>query len=109
MLGVPTVDPQAVRATLGQVKLIDVRRPEEFNNELGHIAGSSLVTLGSQLTEFLESGDRSAEIVFICRSGARSATATAESRALGYERTYNMEGGMIEWNARNYPKEDTNE
>jgi sulfur dioxygenase len=87
------------------VKLVDVRRPDEFNNELGHIAGSELVTLGPDLSAFLASGDRNSEIVFICRSGGRSGTATAESMRLGYKKTINMVGGMIRWNEAGFAVE----
>lgn len=86
-----------------KIRLIDVRRPDEYNNELGHIDGTELITLGAQLTEFLEKGDRSEEIVFVCRSGGRSGTATAESIKLGYKFTVNMVGGMIRWNEKKQP------
>lgn len=87
------------------IQLIDVRKPDEFYNELGHIPGSILVTLGPELTAFLEKGDRSKETVFICRSGARSGTATMESLRLGYQSTANMTGGMIQWNECGFPVE----
>lgn len=86
-----------------KIRLIDVRRPDEFNNELGHIEGASLVTLGPDLTQFLQQGDRAEEIVFVCRSGGRSGTATAESIQLGYKFTINMTGGMIRWNEKKFP------
>ncbi len=92
-------------AEAGKVKLIDVRRPEEFNNELGHIKGAKLVTLGPDLTKFLETGNRAEEIIFVCRSGGRSGTATAESIKLGYKFTINMVGGMIRWNEKNLKTE----
>lgn len=86
-----------------KIKLIDVRRPDEFNNELGHIDGAELITLGPDLTAFLEKGDRADEIVFVCRSGGRSGTATTESIKLGYKFTINMAGGMIRWNEKKQP------
>lgn len=86
-----------------KVRLIDVRRPDEYNNELGHIEGAEMITLGPDLTAFLEKGDRSEEIVFVCRSGGRSGTATAESIKLGYKFTINMAGGMIRWNEKKQP------
>ncbi len=92
-------------AHAGRIRLIDVRRPEEFNNELGHIKGTTLVTLGPDLTKFLENGNRADEIVFVCRSGGRSGTATAESIKLGYKSTINMVGGMIRWNEKKFPTE----
>lgn len=86
-----------------KIRLIDVRRPDEYNNELGHIEGTELITLGADLTAFLEKGDRSEEIVFVCRSGGRSGTATAESIKMGYKFTINMAGGMIRWNEKKQP------
>ncbi len=103
--GIPEVTPKNVAPVIGKVRLIDVRQPEEFNNELGHIPGAELVTLGVQLTEFLKHGDRNQEIVFICRSGGRSGQATGESLQLGYKFTANMTGGMIQWNELKLPVE----
>jgi len=89
----------------GKLVLIDVRGQDEFNNELGHIIGAKLITLGKDLTNFLEASARDLEIIFICRSGARSATATIESMRLGYKYTTNMTGGMIRWNEQRLPVE----
>ena len=81
--GVPTVYCEDLASNMKQnswpqqeVLLIDVRRVDEFNGELGHIESASLYTLGPILTEFLESKSQDTEIIFICRSGVRSAQAT---------------------------------
>ncbi len=102
---IPEVSPEELRAHTKAVQIIDVRRDEEFNNELGHIAGAKLVTLGDSLFKFLESGDRNQEIVFVCRSGGRSGQATLYSHSLGYEKTVNMTGGMLRWNELQLPTE----
>lgn len=86
-----------------KVRLIDVRRPDEYNNELGHIDGTDLITLGPDLTAYLEKGDRSEEIIFVCRSGGRSGAATQESIKFGYKNTINMAGGMLRWNEKKLP------
>lgn len=86
-----------------KIRLIDVRRPDEYNNELGHVEGAELITLGPDLTSFLEKGDRTEEIIFLCRSGGRSGTATSESIKLGYKFTINMAGGMLRWNEKKLP------
>lgn len=96
--GISEVSCEELLKHLGKVRIIDVRHPEEFNNELGHVPTSELITLGPELTNFLEKGDRSEEIVFTCRSGGRSGQATAESIRLGYKKTFNLAGGMIRWN-----------
>jgi sulfur dioxygenase len=108
--GIPEVTTEDVYAHAAHIeskklRLIDVRRPDEFNGEFGHIKGAELVTLGPDLTSFLENGNRGEEIVFICRSGGRSGTATVESIKLGYTFTINMPGGMIRWNERKLPVE----
>lgn len=106
--GIPEVAVEDVLAHLPDVaakrlRLIDVRRPDEYVGELGHIEGAELVTLGADLTAFLEKGDREQEIVFVCRSGGRSGNATAESVRMGYKKTINMLGGMLRWNERKLP------
>ena len=63
--GVPTLqinDP----STLNEYALIDVRRPEEFIGELGHIQGAKLVTLGPELDSYLEKENKNTKILFIC-------------------------------------------
>lgn len=97
---VPEVTPEQVVGVLNKVTLIDVRRPEEFIGELGHIRGAKLVTLGPDLDSFLSQHDKDDEIVFICRSGARSGRATLQGRALGFSKVVNLQGGMLLWNER---------
>lgn len=100
--GVPTVqvnDP----SELGQFVLIDVRRPDEYTGELGHINGAKLVTLGPDLDAYLSSGNKNDQILFICRSGMRSANATLNALNLGYKNVFNMEGGMLLWKQKNFP------
>lgn len=92
-------------AIKGKVRLIDVRRPDEFTGELGHIPGAELVTLGPDLMQFLEKADRNQEIIFICRSGGRSGQATAESQNMGFKKTMNMIGGMLRWNDKGFTVE----
>jgi glyoxylase-like metal-dependent hydrolase (beta-lactamase superfamily II)/rhodanese-related sulfurtransferase len=83
--------------------LIDVRRADEYQGELGHIAGSHLITLGDRFKTFLESYDRSEEIIFICRSGQRSAEATKLGIQMGFKNVANLVGGMKRWNECAYP------
>lgn len=101
--GVPEVSVEDVFMNHKKLRLIDVRMESEFNNELGHIEGAELVTLGPALNDFLQTSDREQEIVFVCRSGARSANATLISMQMGYRKTANMTGGMIRWNEKNQP------
>lgn len=100
---VPEITPEALKSYTGPLTLIDVRRPDEFNGELSHIPGATLITLGPDLDEYLKVHDRDDEIVFVCRSGARSGRATLQSRSLGFSKSVNLQGGMLLWNERKYP------
>ncbi len=90
----------------GAPALVDVREPEEYRGELGHIAGARLVPLrelAERAGELEALKDR--EIVAICRVGARSTTAAAMLTGLGFERVWNLKGGMLEWNEAGLPVE----
>lgn len=73
--------------------LLDVREPQEFVS--GHIQGAALIPLG-QLATRLNELPRDREILCICRSGARSLTATRQLLSAGY-RAVNLGGGMLSW------------
>lgn len=100
--GIPTLKVKEPR-DLSEFLLIDVRRDDEFNAELGHIEGAKLVTLGPELEQLLDQTDKNTKILFICRSAARSGQATAYAKAQGFSEVYNMDGGMLEWNENNFP------
>ena len=86
--------------------LLDVREPDEYVGELGHIAGSVLIPLRELSTRAVELEPyRGRQIVVVCRSGVRSTTAAAMLYGLGHERVYNLKDGMVEWNDRKLPVE----
>ena len=98
--------PEELKLKATQCHLLDVRRPDEWVGELGHIEGSKFATLESDLTQFLEAvkaDERQDTWVFVCRSGGRSARAASMAMQMGFSNTYNMMGGMLRWNALGYP------
>lgn len=102
-MGIPEIHPNDILMAISNFEIIDVRRPEEFNGELGHIEGAKLVTLGPDLFSFLRSAERTKKFVFVCRSGNRSGQATLLSQELGISDSANMLGGMLLWNELNLP------
>jgi len=100
--GVQDVHPEELSQHLGQVLLVDVRQPEEYVGELGHIEGADLVVLDT-LPQNLPQLPQDKTIVFICRSGSRSAHAAAFAQSQGWNNVYNMLGGMMLWNNLKYP------
>lgn len=101
--GIPEIKPQDLLPYTKTVRLIDVRRPEEFTGELGHIEGAELITLGEDLTKHVSTWDRNEHIVFVCRSGGRSGQATRYCQELGFKNVANLIGGMVLWNELKHP------
>jgi rhodanese-related sulfurtransferase len=100
--GIPEIPPGDLPEVLGRVTVIDVRRPDEYNGELSHIASATLATLGPDLGSFLKSHDKNDEVVFVCRSGSRSGQATLQGLAAGFANRVNLHAGMILWNKRRF-------
>ncbi len=106
--GVEDVDPKEVWDKHEQLCIIDVRRPDEFTGELGHVPGSQLIVLDT-LAERLSELPKDKTVVFVCRSGARSGRATAYAKQNGFASVFNMKGGMILWNQMDLKTEGRNE
>jgi sulfur dioxygenase len=104
---IPIISAKMVFEDLQDYKVIDVRRMDEFNNELGHISGAKLATLGPELEQLLTTLPKSDKIVFVCRSGKRSAEATKLALEKGFEHVYNLEGGMLRWNNAQLPTQNS--
>ena len=102
--GVMDVHPRSVLEKKDSLSLIDVRRPDEFTGELGHIPGARLFTLDT-LPQTLEELPKDKTTVFICRSGGRSSQATALALENGFQSAFNMQGGMLLWNELNFETE----
>ena len=76
--------------------LLDVREPDEF--AAYRIEGAKLIpmrTIPARLHEI----DRKTDVVMICRSGARSYHAGMFLKQNGFERVYNLAGGVIAWSS----------
>jgi adenylyltransferase/sulfurtransferase len=76
--------------------IIDVREPHEW--EIGNLGehGARLIPL-AELPERTEEIGRDAEIVLHCRTGGRSGKALEFLQSQGYERLWNLKGGVLAW------------
>ncbi|MDP2316406.1 MAG: rhodanese-like domain-containing protein [Pseudomonadota bacterium] len=101
--GYRDVPPLGAIHHLGDVRLIDVREPDEFVGPLGHIPGAELVPL-STVADLAAGWDRDQPVLLICRSGARSARAATALAGLGFGNVFNLVGGMIAWDANALPR-----
>ncbi len=95
------VDVYALKAALdaGTAQVIDVRTPEEF--AAGHLPGARNVPLDGLSLEAVED-DPSRDLYVVCRSGRRSAEASARLRAWGAS-PRDVSGGTLAWIAAGFP------
>ena len=96
--------PQEVARGLqeGRILLVDVREPNE--TALERFPGSVLVPLSSfDATAIPEPAGR--EVVFSCRSGRRSVTASLAAQEQGFAYGSHLAGGILAWKAAGLPTE----
>ncbi|MHC4108509.1 MAG: ThiF family adenylyltransferase, partial [Planctomycetota bacterium] len=94
---VPAVTATELKARLDSgdsVRIIDVREPSEWNICALDIADAiPLRSLPAEMNRL----DSAEEIVVICRSGRRSATAVRLLQQAGFRKVYNLTGGLLAW------------
>lgn len=79
------------------ITLLDVREPYEY--DIAHIPGSQLIPLGD-LASRMNELDTADEIYVHCKMGGRSAKAIHQLRAAGFNKLFNVEGGILAWSEK---------
>jgi rhodanese-related sulfurtransferase len=88
--------------TEGRMILVDVREPNETAVE--RYPGAIVVPLSAfDLSRIPDPQGR--QVVFACRSGRRSVTASQAAQAQGLPYDAHLAGGMIAWKAAGLPTE----
>jgi rhodanese-related sulfurtransferase len=88
--------------TEGRMLLVDVREPNETAVE--RYPGAAIVPLSSfDPTQIPDPKGR--EVVFACRSGRRSVTASQAAQAQGLAYDAHLAGGILAWKAAGLPTE----
>jgi rhodanese-related sulfurtransferase len=98
------VDPVEFSEVIAEpgVIILDVRTPEEFN--AGHIENANNINVAdSNFSSEVSKLDKNATVAVYCRSANRSAVATKEMAELGFTDMYDMQGGIIDWEAAGGP------
>ena len=80
--------------------VIDVRSPEEFDGELGHIPGALNVPLAALLGRIADLTRAGQPIGLVCLTDKRSSQAAAELAAAGIRDVVVLRGGMKAWRER---------
>jgi rhodanese-related sulfurtransferase len=92
------VDPKELASLKPGTRVIDVREPDEWQGELGHLADAELVPLAG-VKEALAQWDKKQPVLLVCRSGRRSLEAACMLVEHGFEQVMNLRGGMTAYRA----------
>ena len=96
MSDVPAISVEELKQKLDareDIFILDVREPHEY--QICNISGY-LIPVGELPRRFSEL-DSTREIIAHCRSGVRSASAVKFLRSAGFDKVYNLSGGILAW------------
>ena len=84
--------------------ILDVRTYEEFEKK--SIPGAVLANIlePSEFMDVIEKIEKNLKILVYCRSGVRSEQACNILDQMGFKETYNLKGGILEWEKRENKK-----
>lgn len=86
-----------------EVQLVDVRTPEEFKEQ--HIDNATNINWNdANFEQQVSNLDKSKPVYVYCKSGGRSAKATAKLSEMGFTNVYELDGGILSWNEEKMPK-----
>lgn len=78
--------------------ILDVRRPDECEEGIIPNAITIDIMNPQPFLKEVEKLDKNVPYFIYCRSGARSGQACLIMEELGFEETFNLIGGILEWN-----------
>lgn len=103
------IDPTAFAKKINETpkpQIIDVRTPQEFESE--HIDNAINVNWnGTDFDAKANTLDKSKPVFVYCKIGGRSAKAALKLEELGFSTIYDLQGGIMKWNAAGFSKPST--
>lgn len=103
---IENITPEAFAKKINETpkaQILDVRTPEEFVSE--HIENAiNIDWLGDTFVASVKKLDKTKPVFVYCKSGGRSGKAVTKLQELGFESIYELEGGMMKWNAAGMSK-----
>lgn len=84
--------------------ILDVRTPKEYGEAKIHQA-QNIDFYQTDFKEIIKQLDRNKTYFVYCRSGKRSANTSTLMREAGFERVYDLKGGILAWKEAKLPVE----
>lgn len=93
---------EKIKAT-SNAQILDVRTPEEFSGE--HLDNAENVNWNDpNFVSNASKYNKSKPVFVYCKVGGRSKQAADKLSELGFTEVYNLEGGIMKWNAAGFSK-----
>ena len=102
--GVQVLDASTFEKKMNQpeVQLVDVRTPKEFSQ--GHLENAvNIDFLADDFDAITANLDKEKPVMVYCKSGGRSAKASARLKELGFKTITDLDGGIINWTNEEKP------
>ncbi len=96
----PVVKPGQI-TNLQNYQVLDAREMSEFN--ISHLQGARWIGYETFSMEKTSGLDKKKPVLIYCTVGARSQEIGKKLREAGFERVYNLYGGIIHWKNENNP------
>ena len=95
--GIPEVEAAWLREHRSDLRILDVREPDELSGALGSLPDVENIPLGELEATIASWGDADPEepLVVVCRSGGRSGRAALLLERAGFARVASLKGGML--------------
>lgn len=91
-----TADEMQSILDLEDVQLVDVRTPEEYDEI--RISNSQNIDFSSPTFEDdITKLDKEKPVILYCKGGTRSAKCAQKLKSAGFEKIYDLEGGISKW------------
>ena len=93
------------KSNKNSIQILDVRTPGEYDG--GHIKGALLADWNNkeEFNRRVAFVDKTKPVYVYCLAGGRSAAAATKMRSEGYEKVYELNGGINAWKAAARPLE----
>ena len=81
---------------LEDVQLIDVRTPKE-HDEMHIVDSQNIDFMSPTFDDDISKLDKKKPVILYCKSGGRSAKCSKKMKDAGFEKVYDLEGGISKW------------
>ena len=98
---IPTMDVDELHRGINDYVILDAREREEYL--ISHIAGAHFVGYDKFDPSVLDGIPTNQKVLVYCSIGYRSEKIGEKLEEMGYDRIFNLYGGIFEWTNRGYP------